>query len=120
MLIRKLSVIYAAVDPYVLVFGNTVEVNLEHMLMAIRDINEYRQYMVELVNTVGLTEPEKHVNSIIEMIYRHPRITRHEIAKELKIGKKDMDSALATCLDRGAIRQNKISEDNVEFLIATA
>jgi len=120
MLLRKLSTIYAGIDPNTETFGNTAEVKLEHILQGIRDLNEYRSSMVELINNVGLTPIEKLINKVIDLIYRTPRITRQEIARELRgTSIKDVDLVLATCSDRGIIRSNKLPSGNIEYLVAS-
>jgi len=120
MLLRKLSTIYASIDPYVRIFANTAEVNLEHVLFAIRDLQTYRSSMIELINNVGLTPIEKLVNKTIDLVYRRPRITRSEIARELHgIGSKDVDLVISTCIDRRVIRANKLPNGNYEYLVAS-
>lgn len=115
-LCKKLATIYCACECPTS-FGPVVDIELSHVMRAIRDINIYREHIVNLTQNVGITEIEKTIITIFELVYKNPRIERREIAKAVKLTKKDLTVILDTMIDRGLLRERKLTDINSEYLI---
>lgn len=118
MLCQKLATIYAACDPSTRVFWNMASIRMEHLLMAIRDLSNYRRHMVDLVLQVGSSENEHFITEIYALIFKKKRITRTEIAAHIKTDKKILDSVLDTMIDRGMLIQLRHSDTLIEYMLA--
>lgn len=117
MFLQKLMVIYAASDKNTKVMWNHAEVNLRHVLLAIRDLDFYRRHMVDLILHIGASPIEHFITESYTFIYENRRVTRQHLARHIKTEKRTLDSVIETMLDRGLIVRRKLGGME-EFMVS--
>ena len=118
MLLQKLMLIYAAVDPRIEQHWNFAWIEMKHILLAIRDLDLMRKHMVDLVMHIGNSEIEHFIVQIYSFLFKKKRATRTEIARLVNTDKPILDKVIDTMLDRGMIIQRRISDSLSEFMVA--
>lgn len=88
--------------------NDKISVKLSDMQAAAFYVQKWGTHMIDLIQNVGKSTPERMVMRVLAHIKRRPGCTRSEISAHHHLQKRELDMVLDTLEDRGQIRKEKI------------
>ncbi len=83
--------------------GSNLHLTLPMLEAAIELCERLRKDAEELAMEVGASAGERKLSRFVKMVLQHPGIARREVARSLRIDKRDLDNLEASALDRELI-----------------
>ena len=83
--------------------GSNLHLTLPMLEAAIELCERLRKDAEELAMEVGSSAGERKLSRFVKMVLQHPGIARREVARSLKVDKRDLDDLEATAIDRELI-----------------
>lgn len=85
-----------------------IKVKMKDMQAAAYYIQKWGTHMIDLIQNVGRSTPERTIMRVLEHLKRRSGCTRSELSTHHHLNKRELDIVLDTLEDRGQIRKEKI------------
>lgn len=86
---------------------DSVSIELDDMLLAIKYAGGWRDFAIDVVNGVGKSVAENQLDSVMENIKRSPGISRSRLMRNYHLTAREADAVFSTLEQRGLISINK-------------
>lgn len=98
--------------------AKTIQVTYEDMIHAMSYGEQWRNYVVEVVNSVGKTSTEQEFDRIFRAVVREPGVTRSKVMQHYHLTARQADTIFTTLEQRGLVLRKR--EGRTERLFPVA
>jgi ribosomal protein S25 len=99
----KMSVLVAAARK----LTDRVVVEERDLIKAIYYVEQWREFVAQIINSVGRTAAEKTIDKVYESIIKKPGVTRSELMQQHRLTARDADNVFTTLDQRGRVQRIK-------------
>jgi hypothetical protein len=98
--------------------GDKIVIELEDMVRAIYYVRGWRKYVIEVMNNVGRSAAEHHLDAVYRSVRRKGGCTRSTLMQNHHLSARDADQIFLTLEQRGLISRTKVGRS--EMIVATS
>lgn len=87
--------------------SDTIEIDVDDVLLAIRYASGWREFAIDVVNGVGKSVAENQLETVMENIKRSPGVSRSRLMRNYHLTAREADAVFTTLEQRGLVNISK-------------